>query len=137
MGTVTSIIREKAKGPNLGTSPKRSELRWISDMMTAARALWPAGTAHHLAAKTNVSPRAAEFWLAGKYDMSLGAARELLRSEEGYEFLVALMGDCDARWWQRVKLRYDTGKVKRSIIAQQKRLAELLNETQQVDMNLD
>jgi hypothetical protein len=106
-------------------------------MMTAARALWPASTAANLAAKSKVSTRAAEFWLAGQRDISLEAARELLRSEEGYPFLVALMGDCDARWWQRVKLRYDSGKLKREIVAQQKHLAELMNKSQQVDMTLD
>jgi hypothetical protein len=106
-------------------------------MMVVARELWPTGTAHHLAAKSKVSSRAAEFWLAGQRDISLEAARELLRSEEGYPFLVALMGDCDARWWQRVKLRYDSGKLKREILAQERRLAELRNKSQQVDMTLD
>jgi hypothetical protein len=106
-------------------------------MMAVAKAFWPQGTPKALAAKTHVSHRAAEFWLAGKYDMSLGAARELLRSEEGYQFLVALMGDCDARWWQRVKLRYDTGKVKRAIVAQRRQLEELQALSHQIDLDID
>ena len=137
MATILSISGATSKRTNLGSSPKRTTVRWIDGMIAVARALWPAGTAAHLAAKSKVSTRAAEFWLAGQRDISLDAARELLRSEEGYPFLVALMGDCDARWWQRVKLRYDSGKLRRDIAAQQKRLAELMNQSQQVDMKLD
>lgn len=137
MGTVTSIATEKSKRTADNCSSERTDVQWIVSVMAAARALWPVKTAQNLAHKTKVSERAAAFWLAGDRDMSLEAARLLLRSEDGYPFLVALMGDCDARWWQRVKLRYDSGKLRRDIAAQQKRLADLMNQSQQVDMKLD
>lgn len=137
MGTVSSISGTRATGTDLGATPERRDLQWFGPFIAVARALWPVKTAQNLAHKTQVSERAASFWLAGKYDMSLDAARALLRSEDGYAFPVALMGDCDARWWQRVKLRYDSGKLKREIAAQQKHLAELINRSLQEDMKLD
>jgi hypothetical protein len=138
MGSVTSIIRGKAKRTNSGTSQNRSELRWIRDVIATSRALWPAKTAQHLAEKTSVSERAAEFWLAGKYDMSLAAARDLLRSEDGYKFLVALVGDdCEARWWARVKLAYEVGTTARAIRSQARKLEQLRERTQQINLDIE
>ncbi len=138
MGTVTSIAAGKAKGTDLGTSAIGSDLQWFSAVIAVARALWPVKTAQNLAHKTQVSERAASFWLAGKYDMSLGAARELLRSEEGYAFLAALVGeDCDARWWKRVKLNASAAETRRALNEQAKKLESLRQIRQQIDLEVD
>jgi len=113
-------------------------LRWYSDFLNVAKSVWPGTAPADLAAKTDVSVRAAEFWLAGKYVMSLENARALLRSEHGYEFLSALIGeDCDARWWKRVKLNAAHAEMGRKLKAQQRRLDELRILRDQIDMEID
>jgi hypothetical protein len=106
-------------------------------MMATAQAVWPAGTAHNLAATTHVTPRAAEFWLQGKYNLSLAAARDLLRTEEGYQFLAAMMGDCDARWWKRVKLNAAAAETRRALAEQAKKLERLRALRQQIDLDIE
>jgi hypothetical protein len=119
-------------------SAKRSELRWMADMMRIAAAFWPKKTAQNMAHATHVSERAAEFWIAGKYDMSLSAARHLLRSDEGFDYLVALVGeDCEALWFQRVKLAHEVGVTSRRIKSEEKRIAQLRAKQQQLTFDLD
>jgi hypothetical protein len=128
---------EKSKRTGSDCSLKRTDVQWISAVLAVARALWPVKTAQNLAHKTHVTERAAAFWLAGERDISLDAARSLLRSEDGYDFLVALMGDSDARWWVRTKLRRDHGDLKRQIMAQRKRLEELEARSNSADLGID
>lgn len=138
METLSAIAINGATRTDLGTSRQRSALRWFADMMDVAAKVWPKKTACHLAAQTKVSPRAAEFWLAGTYDMKLEKARELLRSEHGFEFLTALIGDdCDARWWKRIKLNSAHAEMGRKLRAHQKRLDELRRMRDQIDLEID
>lgn len=135
MGTALPSIAVVANRGSEDASGKRSMLRWRQDIAAVARAIWPIKTAQNIACETNVSERAAEFWLAGRYDMSLAAARDLLRSEHGYEFLVALVGeDCDALWFKRAKLAHDVGVTSRAIRAQEKRIEKLRAQRQQLEM---
>lgn len=107
-------------------------------MLKIATAIWPKKTAQSLAHATHVSERAAEFWLAGKYDMSLPAARHLLRTEDGFDYLVALVGeDCDALWFQRVRLAHELGVSSRAVKAEEKRIAKLRAKQQQLTFDLD
>lgn len=121
----------------MGTSSKRRSLQWFPKFIEVAQKLWPKKTAQNLAAKTDVSERAAAFWLAGTYDMSLDAARNLLRSEDGYAFLEALMGDCDARWWQRIKLTASAAVTRRALAEQAKRLQALQELRRQIDLDIE
>jgi len=110
----------------------------MDDLLHVAISIWPRKTAQNLAAVTHVSERAAEFWLAGKYDMSLPAARELLRTEQGFEYLTALVGeDCEAAWFQRCKLAHEVGVTSRRIKAEQKRIEKLRAAQAQLAMKLD
>lgn len=106
-------------------------------MMAVAQAVWPAGTADNLAATAHVTPRAAEYWLQGKYNLSIEAARDLLRTEEGYHFLNAMMGDCEARWWQRVKLNASAAETRRALNEQAKKLERLKALRNQIDLDID
>lgn len=47
------------------TNVRSSELRYGGKFGVVARALWPRKTAAEIAAKTGVTQRAAEHWLAG------------------------------------------------------------------------
>lgn len=135
MTTASPITAAVANRGGEHASEKRRPLRWADQILSVARAIWPAKTAQHLAFHTTVSERAAEFWLAGKYDMSLAAARELLRSEHGYEFLTALVGeDCEALWFKRAKLAHEVGITSRAIRAQEKRVEKLRAQRRQIEM---
>ena len=70
--------------------------------------------------------------------MSLPAARELLRTEQGFEYLTALVGeDCEAAWFQRCKLAHEVGVTSRRIKAEQKRIEKLRAAQAQLAMKLD
>lgn len=120
------------------SSPKRSDLRSIEAMLDVARTIWPNKTAAHLASATGVTERAAQFWLAGETGMTLAAARALIRSKHGYEFLVPFVGDdCDALWFRRAKLAHDVGVTARAIRAQERRIEQLRQKREQLELNLD
>lgn len=107
-------------------SDLRNEFRWIDDMLAVARRIWPRKTATNLAAVAGVTERAAQFWLAGKCGMTLAAARALIRSDHGYEFLVAYVGeDCSAPWFKRTKVAHHQHDTKRAMRAVEKKLEQL------------
>lgn len=117
------------------SSPKRNDLRWMGDILAVARRIWPRKTAAHLAHATGVSERAAQFWLAGETGMTLAAARALFRTEHGYEFLVAYVGeDCEALWFKRAQLAQHQAVTKRTIRAAERKLEQLRAARQQIDM---
>lgn len=136
MSAASSSIAVSANRGGEHASVKPKDASVITGLIVAAaRALWPKKTAQYLAFNANCSERAAEFWLAGKYDMSLPAARDLLRTEHGYEFLVALVGeDCEALWFKRAKLAHEVGITSRAIRAQEKRIEKLRAQRRQIEM---
>jgi hypothetical protein len=136
MGTVTSITAAKAKTGSDNRSSERTTVQWITPVLAVIKAVWPVKTAQNLAHTTQVTERAAAFWLAGQRDMSLDAARALLRSEHGYEMLAALMGDSDARWWKRMKLYAAAAENKRALNEQAKKLERLRIERDQLDIEI-
>lgn len=136
MGSVTSITAEKAKRRADNCSSERTTVQWFSSFIAEIKAIWPVKTAQNLASQTLVTERAAAFWLAGQRDMSLDAARSLLRSEHGYELLVALMGDSDARWWKRMKLYAAAAENKRALNEQAKKLERLRIQRDQLDIEI-
>lgn len=84
----------------------RQGRRQISAVMRVARSLWPRKTAHELAERTGVTLRQAERWLTGNYGISSEALRDLIRSEEGFRFLEALVdeiGNGAPEWWAGFK----------------------------------
>lgn len=104
-------------------------------MLAVARRIWPAKTAANLAAVTGVSERAAQFWLAGTTGMTLAAARALIRSEHGYEFLIAYVGsDCGAPWFLRTQVAQQRAITKRSIKTARQQLEALTARQQQIDL---
>ena len=108
MSTASPTI---AKSPNGRTEQSfgqnRTDRRFIYELMQKARSLWPRKTANELSARTEVSQRAAEFWLACQRDLSLDAARKLIQSDKGFEFLCVFMGDAKPQWWVDVKAGHD------------------------------
>lgn len=77
--------------------------RSISALLRRARLLWASKVALELAARTGMSVRAAERWLAGDRAMSGEAVVALLQSDKGVAFLDALiedMPDAAQRRWR-------------------------------------
>lgn len=126
MRTAFAIVGGKANSE--GEAPfgdDRSELRLSYEFMRLARALWPRKTAAELAYRTGVSERAAEFWLAGKYAISLEHARKLIQSDEGKKFLVPFMGDARPEWWLQMRRTAELSELRKSQDETRKRIERL------------
>lgn len=137
---MSPIAHSIAGNANRGHEPQfgknRTAVRLIDLFSQIARTIWPKKTAPHFAAKADVSQRTAEFWLAGEKEISIEAARKLIQSEDGYEFLVAFMGDSEATWWRRVMLAHELGATSRAIKAQERKIAKLKAQRDQFDLDL-
>jgi len=94
----------------------------IIALMQQARVLWPAKTASQLVVITGVSERAAKYWLARKRGISAEALAALLRSEQGFEFLKATIGNDRPAWWRQFERRVRVAQ----LIEKQKMLREEL-----------
>ncbi len=79
----------------------------IFSLAPVLRALWPVKTAATLVEKTGASERAVKYWLAGNTRMSVGHIARLLRSDEGFSILDAIMAGSSARWWRLAQLAHE------------------------------
>lgn len=93
-----AIATEKANQVGArACSISRKGLQTNSTVMRVAQNLWSTKTAEELSARTSTSVRMARYWLARRYDISADDLTALLRSEEGFRILEAVMGD-PKRW---------------------------------------
>lgn len=90
-----------------------------------ARALWPVKTDLELSIRAGTSDRACRELLAGRGGMSLEAVANLLRSEDGLEFLMALLGDASPTWRRLLEDCIDISMTRAELEAQRNRIAEL------------
>src|SRR5205823_5705458 len=90
-----------------------------------ARGLWARNTAPELALRAHATIRTAERWLAGRNELSARAIAGLLRSEEGLDFLAALMGEARPRWWRLSLAMLAVGDVRARQAADLKTLRKL------------
>jgi len=102
----------------------RTGVRCTAAIVAVAKKLWPVKTAFNLGDRAGVGERAAEKWMQGPRQMSLGAVRELLETDNGYEILTAIMKDSNAQWWfelqcakRRIELRREMDKNQREMRA--------------------
>lgn len=109
------------------TRPTRSEDRFgvFDKILNVIRLSWPRKTAAQVAYITEMEERTVQFWLAGQTRMSVDAVISLLRTEQGYEILEAIMGDCPAKWWGSMKMANDIRKSRIALKAVEKRHAHL------------
>lgn len=75
---LASDIIEKHAIKSLRTAVRPSERLFGGKFGRVAKALWPHKTAAHLAAKANVTERAAEYWIAGQREPSAIAVQAVL-----------------------------------------------------------
>jgi len=119
MGTPCPTAPPKSFGKN------RRLLRCTNAVARAARRLWPAKTAAHLAARTGAAQRSAENWLAGASAPSAEHLAQLLRSDAGLEILSELMDGAETRWWRAVQVRVRLAELERRSAETRQMLEEL------------
>lgn len=100
---VATAVGKSNLGPARAFTLTRKSLQTNSIVMRVARGLWPTKTAQELAYRTSTSERMARYWLSQRYDLSADDLTALLRSEEGFKILEAIMGQARPIWWRRFK----------------------------------
>lgn len=103
--SVVSITAAKNAKPDQERSfqDQEASLPTNSIVMRVARALWPSKTDMALSHRTGTSDRMCRYWLSEKYKLSADDLAALLRSDEGFEYLTAIIGDSKPVWWRAFK----------------------------------
>lgn len=121
-------------GTQCNTSPSvcvrsiRTSVRLNDTLMRVFRSIWPHNTAAELAARTDVTVRSAEHWLAGRSGMSADAFAALLRSDAGFEALEAAMGDARPDWYAALRRRVREERLEAQMQAFAAELADIKQE---------
>lgn len=93
----------EARMPNAQSSDdfSKNEAGFVlfEKIVNIIKAAWPRKTAAHVSYVTGVSERAVQFWLAGETRMKVEHVVALLKTDEGYSILQAIMGDAKPAWW--------------------------------------
>ena len=114
----------------------RNKLRAVEAVISAAQALFKTKRAANLAARSGVSTRACEYWLARKTDMSADALANLRRSDAGFEVLERIMGTARPMWWKQFKTAKAIGAARQEQTELKRRAAEQDERIAQLEMGL-
>jgi hypothetical protein len=126
---------KKANSVAVAPFAKNEELFGIFEkILNVLMARWPKKTAACVHHEIGVSERAVQFWFARQTGLSLENVIALLRSDEGYEILKALMGNSQAEWWLTTQNAHDLRKTRREIAAAQRRIDALKARQSQIDL---
>lgn len=109
-------------------SRSRTAVQLNSEVMRISRGLFPVKTSQHLADLTGYSLRSCEYWLSGQRVVPSDALATLLRSEQGRDFLVAVMADNTPRWWLRLKAWLSAIDIAAEQVKHRRKLRELLDD---------
>ena len=116
-----------------GESPCRKNeapLQTNSIVMRVARSLWPSKAIIRIAEITGASERMCQYWLANRYSLSANDVAAFLRSDDGLQFLEAIMGEAKPVWWKRMKRSAERAALRRS-------QRELQRQIDQIELDLD
>jgi hypothetical protein len=100
--------------------------------MRVAQSLWPKKTDMVLFDKTGASDRLCRYWLENKYSLGADHLAALLRSDEGFQFLEAVMGDARPVWWRSFKRGVRRAELRR----QQAEILKAIEQNEQGDLGL-
>src|SRR4051812_44170624 len=104
MGTIsTNVARSPNPTPARTFQDRATKLPTNFIVMRVARSLWPSKTDMALASKTGTSERMCRYWLSNKYNLGADDLAALLRSDEGFHVLEAIIGDAKPVWWRAFK----------------------------------
>lgn len=105
----------------------------LAQIVNAIRGAWPRKTAAHVAHFTGMDERTVKFWLAGETRMSVESIGALLRTEEGYPILEAIMADSRANWWLATQTAQQLRQSRRELKTQEDRVARLRSQLSLLD----
>src|SRR5262249_31496871 len=95
----------------------------LQRLALAIKTAWPIKPEKYAAHFTGKTERPVWFWLACSTRMSVEDVARLLRTEEGFLILDAIMGDdCKAKWWIATKNTHEIRMTRKQIDEVQKRL---------------
>jgi hypothetical protein len=106
-------------------------------IVNVIRRAWPKKTAAHVSFLTGVSERAVQFWLAGQTRMTLDHIAALLKTEEGYAILSAIMGDAKVEWWLDTMTAAELRDSRKALRMEQRRSIRLKELREQREMYED
>ena len=113
----------RANLPGAGTcTTTGTTLPLISSLMRAAHSLWPFKTTSELIVRTRRSERTVKYWRAEQREMSSEDFARLLRTEEGFEFLIAAMADAEPAWWRLIRALSDAAQAQKLQAVARRRL---------------
>lgn len=124
---VVSINTAKNAKPGGEACFTKSEARLplFEKIASAIRLVWPKKTAAHVSYLTGVSERAVKFWLAGETRMTVEHVTALLKTEEGFAILKAIMGEARPSWWIDTVTAAELRNSRKAIRAEQRRTERL------------
>lgn len=96
------------------------------------QAIWPLKCKDNLRFHTRASDRMIQYWLANKYSLSATDLANLLRSDEGFKILEALIGDAQPAWWAGFKRSVKRSELRR----RQAQLAKEIEANEQAELDL-
>lgn len=120
MSTGFVAAAERARPSATYCGKNRNKLRSTVLIAARARRLWPRKTAAEVAARTGVSVRTAEYWLASVHEMPPSAVFGLLTSDSGSAFLDVLTQAMPAAEW-RVFSREMRAELRRELLSEMRR----------------
>ena len=94
-------------------------------IVLALKEIFPKKTVQHASFVTGADERTVKFWLAGTTRMSVESVGALLRSDEGYAILAAIMGEAKPAWWVATQLAHSIRSQRAAIKKQEERTAAL------------
>lgn len=115
-------------GTEVGCGNRRRALRLNDRVMQKARAFSPVKTAPYLAGLTGYSTRAAESWLSGKVVLPTDALAALIQSDDGRDYLAAVMAEQTPRWWMLLQAYLKRISYEMQQALQAKQYREMLDE---------
>lgn len=127
---INSTRANGGRAMNCGES--RNEVRFVEVIMRAAQSLWPRKTAAELSVRTGISHRACEYWMERKSGMSAESLARLLRTDDGFQILEAIIGDAKPVWWRAFKRQVRRAELRR----QQAALAKEIEDNEQSEFDL-
>ena len=122
MTNVVALNSENSKSSAGKSFTGRARTFPISEAVAnVIKGLWPKKTAQHVSYVTGCDERTVKFWLAGETRMSVESVAALLRTDEGFSILSAIMGDCKAPWWLAAKTAQEIRTSRIALKREQKR----------------
>lgn len=126
MGVVSITGSRKAKNEGEACFTKgEASFGLFAKIASTIKAAWPKKTAAHVSYLTGVSERAVQFWLAGETRMTVEHVTALLKTEEGFAILKAIMGEAKPAWWIDTVTAAELRNSRKAIRAEQRRTERL------------